>query len=73
MRRIERVDTGYEVLNTDLRFSEEELLLVLESEPEKFSPNVILRPLYQEMILPNLVYVGGPSRGSLLASVKTHF
>jgi bacillithiol biosynthesis cysteine-adding enzyme BshC len=34
--------------------------LLLES-PEKFSPNVIYRPLYQEYILPNVAYVGGPN------------
>jgi bacillithiol synthase len=40
-------------------FKEEELLLELEKFPERFSPNVVLRTLYQETILPNLVYIGG--------------
>ena len=35
--------------------SEEEI----ENYPENFSPNVLMRPLYQEMILPNIAYVGG--------------
>jgi uncharacterized protein YllA (UPF0747 family) len=34
---------------------------MIEETPEKFSPNVILRPLYQETILPNLAYAGGPA------------
>lgn len=49
------------VLNTDIRFSKQELLDELEKHPERFSPNVVLRPLYQEWILPNLAYVGGPA------------
>uniref|UniRef100_UPI00404B1D66 bacillithiol biosynthesis cysteine-adding enzyme BshC n=2 Tax=Flavobacterium sp. TaxID=239 RepID=UPI00404B1D66 len=49
----------YHVLNTDLRFSEAETLQKIDENPENFSPNVILRPLYQEVILPNLGYVGG--------------
>jgi bacillithiol biosynthesis cysteine-adding enzyme BshC len=49
----------YQVLNTDLHFSQEEILAEVEQHPERFSPNVVLRPLYQEMILPNLAYVGG--------------
>ena len=49
----------YEVLNTDLTFSEKTLLSELKEHPDRFSPNVILRPLYQEFILPNLAYVGG--------------
>jgi uncharacterized protein YllA (UPF0747 family) len=44
-----------------LSLSEKELADLIEAQPEKFSPNVILRPLYQEMILPNLGYVGGPA------------
>ena len=40
-------------------WSESEMLKELESNPENFSPNVVLRPLYQEFILPNLLYVGG--------------
>lgn len=51
----------YRVLNTDIVFSREEIELLVDQFPEKFSPNVVLRPLYQEMILPNLAYLGGPA------------
>ncbi|WP_343636400.1 bacillithiol biosynthesis cysteine-adding enzyme BshC [Fluviicola sp.] len=40
-------------------YTREALAELVEQEPENFSPNVILRPVYQETILPNLVYVGG--------------
>ena len=36
-----------------------ELLRLIEQSPSSFSPNVVLRPIYQEFILPNLAYVGG--------------
>lgn len=49
----------YKVLNTDLQFSPAGIVEALHAHPERFSPNVVLRPLYQEMILPNLAYVGG--------------
>jgi len=49
----------YKVLNTDYVFTQEEILAELEQHPEYFSPNVIMRPLYQECILPNLAYIGG--------------
>lgn len=52
---------GYEVLDTGIRFLPEELDELIADEPEHLSPNVILRPLYQEVILPNLAYIGGPS------------
>jgi bacillithiol biosynthesis cysteine-adding enzyme BshC len=49
----------YKVLNTDIRFSKDEILAELDCHPERFSPNVLLRPMYQELVLPNLAYVGG--------------
>jgi bacillithiol biosynthesis cysteine-adding enzyme BshC len=54
-------ETVYNVLHTSINFSQEEILAIAQQNPEKFSPNVVLRPLYQEMILPNLAYIGGPS------------
>ena len=41
------------------KFSKDEMLRLIDTQPEKFSPNVILRPLYQEWVLPNLCYIGG--------------
>ncbi|MBT8323601.1 MAG: bacillithiol biosynthesis cysteine-adding enzyme BshC [Eudoraea sp.] len=57
--RLEERNGHYHVLNTDLNFSRKALLEELKTHPERFSPNVITRPLYQEVILPNLCYIGG--------------
>ncbi|QNL21450.1 bacillithiol biosynthesis cysteine-adding enzyme BshC [Hyphobacterium sp. CCMP332] len=46
---------------------------LIKNEPEKISPNVISRPLYQEYILPNLAYVGGPSELSYWLQLKSTF
>lgn len=59
--RIEATENGFTVVDTALTFSKEEVKKMISEEPEKFSPNVILRPLYQEVILPNLAYAGGPA------------
>ncbi|WP_026951897.1 bacillithiol biosynthesis cysteine-adding enzyme BshC [Algoriphagus mannitolivorans] len=59
--RIEQVNGRFQVLNTELSFSEQEMKELVDNHPERFSPNVVLRPLYQEMILPNLAYLGGPA------------
>ena len=71
--RIVKEDGQYQVLNTDIQFSEEEILQLVDEHPEKFSPNVILRPLYQEMILPNLAYVGGPAEIAYWLQLKPVF
>ena len=44
------------------RYSEDlqESLHLAETAPERLSPNALLRPIYQEWILPNVAYVGGP-------------
>ncbi|MEJ1236526.1 bacillithiol biosynthesis cysteine-adding enzyme BshC [Chryseolinea sp. T2] len=59
--RIEKDGDRFIVVDTDLSFSRQEIEKLIDQEPERFSPNVILRPLYQELILPNIAYVGGPS------------
>lgn len=59
--RLEKENDLYRVVDSELSFSRKQVEEMIQSSPEKFSPNVILRPLYQEMILPNLAYVGGPS------------
>jgi len=59
--RIEEKDGRFHVVDTPIQFSKDEITNLIESAPEKFSPNVILRPLYQEVILPNLAYAGGPA------------
>lgn len=59
--RIDIQEGVYKVLNSSLSFTQDEILKLVETDPEKFSPNVVLRPLLQETILPNLAYIGGPS------------
>ncbi|WP_069658143.1 bacillithiol biosynthesis cysteine-adding enzyme BshC [Arcticibacter eurypsychrophilus] len=51
----------YYLLNSEIRFNAEELRNEIRDYPERFSPNVVMRPLYQEIILPNLAYIGGGS------------
>jgi bacillithiol biosynthesis cysteine-adding enzyme BshC len=57
--RIEKVGAEYHVVNTNIRFTEAEISGLLMQHPECFSPNVILRGLYQETILPNIAFIGG--------------
>ncbi len=63
----------YGVVNTDLTFSKDEILKAVEQYPEKFSPNVLMRPLYQEVILPNLCYIGGGGELSYWMELKSYF
>jgi len=58
--RIVREGDTFQVLETDISFTQEQIKKEVEQHPERFSPNVILRPLFQEWVLPNLAYFGGP-------------
>jgi len=71
--RIIKEDGLYKVNNTDLKFSEKEIESLLENNVEKISPNVVLRPVYQELILPNVAYCGGPAELSYWLQLKTLF
>ncbi|WP_127136946.1 bacillithiol biosynthesis cysteine-adding enzyme BshC [Flagellimonas oceanensis] len=63
----------YHVINTHIDFSKEELLQELETYPQRFSPNVAARPLYQEVILPNLCYIGGGGELAYWLELKSYF
>ncbi|MGC6430202.1 MAG: bacillithiol biosynthesis cysteine-adding enzyme BshC [Jejuia sp.] len=71
--RIVYEDETYKVLNTDITWSESEILKHLNEVPERFSPNVIMRPLYQEVILPNLCYIGGGGELAYWIQLKSYF
>ena len=71
--RIVSENGAYRVLETDVVLSQEEFLKESKEHPERFSPNVILRPLYQEMILPNLIYIGGPAEVDYWLQLKGVF
>lgn len=59
--RIEFKEDEYVLIGKNITFKKDEFINHIESNPNSISPNVILRPLYQESILPNLAYVGGGS------------
>lgn len=71
--RIVKIENSYQVLNTDLQFSQEEILKEIEDNPHFFSPNVVLRPVYQQIILPNLAYIGGPGELAYWVQLKNLF
>ncbi|MFM7814656.1 MAG: bacillithiol biosynthesis BshC, partial [Flavobacteriales bacterium] len=59
--RIQRNDSGFELVGSDVRWTHQEASDLCIHYPERFSPNVVMRPIYQETILPNVAYVGGPA------------
>jgi len=50
-----------------------ELLKLLESQPASFSPNALLRPVYQEAVLPNIAYIGGGGEIAYWMQIKGVF
>jgi len=61
------------VLNTDIKWNEHELIDELNQHPERFSPNVMLRGLFQETILPNVAFIGGGAEVAYWLQLKTLF
>ena len=63
----------YKVNDTKISWNKEELLKELHDFPDRFSPNVILRPLYEEVVLPNLCYIGGGGELAYWLQLKSNF
>ncbi|HEX9825521.1 MAG TPA: bacillithiol biosynthesis cysteine-adding enzyme BshC, partial [Flavobacteriaceae bacterium] len=71
--RIVERDGRYSVNGTKISWNKSELLKELHEFPERFSPNVILRPLYEEVVLPNLCYIGGGGELAYWLQLKSNF
>lgn len=71
--RIEYRQGLYKIIDTDISFSQKEILEELENYPGKFSPNALLRPVYQEVILPNLAYIGGNAEIMYWLELRDYF
>jgi len=71
--RIEKQGEQFIVVDTDIQFTEKEIIAELHQHPERFSPNVILRGVYQETILPGVVFVGGGGELAYWMELKNLF
>jgi bacillithiol biosynthesis cysteine-adding enzyme BshC len=71
--RIVATDDGFAIDNTDLVFGKQEFMSLLDQRPELCSPNALLRPLYQECVLPNLAYIGGGAEVAYWLQLKECF
>ena len=68
---IEPRENDFSLKGTRQFFSKEELNAIIEHSPELISPNVVLRPICQDTILPTLAYVGGPSEIAYFGQLKS--
>ena len=65
---IKKAGEGFEVHGRT--FSKHEMLERVDQEPERFSPNVALRPTYQDTLFPNIAYIGGPAEVAYYGEYK---
>lgn len=63
----------FKVLNSHLEFSDEDIESLIRNSPEKLSPNVVMRPVFQEVVLPNIAYIGGPAEIAYWLQLKAVF
>ncbi|MGH1388414.1 bacillithiol biosynthesis cysteine-adding enzyme BshC [Kordia sp.] len=71
--RIIEKEGVFTVNNTSVRWNSEQIKQEVHAHPERFSPNALLRPLYQEIILPNLCYIGGGGELAYWFELKSYF
>lgn len=68
---IEPSENGdYYLKNLRQRYTKEELLSIASISPELLSPNVVLRSLCQDTLLPTIAYVAGPAEIAYFAQLK---
>ena len=71
--RISSRDNSFETVDGRKEWTAAELIVETAKHPERFSPNVLLRPIYQELIIPNIAYIGGGAELAYWMELKTSF
>ena len=71
--RIYKENSIYKVFETNISFTKSQIIDEVNNYPERFSPNVLFRPFFQEKILPNLGYVGGGSEIAYWLQLRSFF
>ncbi|MHB8093833.1 MAG: bacillithiol biosynthesis cysteine-adding enzyme BshC [Candidatus Aminicenantales bacterium] len=69
-RAIQSSNGAFRIKNDPKEYAREELLAIADAHPDHFSPNVLLRPIYQDALLPTVAYVGGPGEIAYYAQMK---
>ncbi len=69
-RGLEPIGNGFSIRGTKRKLMPEQVRTILESKPEAFSPNVVLRPICQDSLLPTAAYVAGPGEIAYFAQLK---
>ncbi len=67
---LERRDSGFGLKSSKRTFTLDELMNIAERTPDRFSPNVLLRPLIQDHLFPTVAYVGGSSELAYFAQIE---
>ncbi|HET6769407.1 MAG TPA: bacillithiol biosynthesis cysteine-adding enzyme BshC, partial [Chitinophagaceae bacterium] len=71
--RVVKANSKFNIQHSTFEFSQDDVIKELNEHPDRFSPNVILRGLYQETILPNLAFIGGGGETAYWLQLKDLF
>ena len=72
LRILANSDNEFQTVDNEFRWNKDELKKEIQNHPDRFSPNALLRPVYQQRILPNLAYIGGPAECLYWLQVPTY-
>ena len=70
---VRRDDGRFHLKNSDKSFAADEMLSTVARCPNCFSPNVTLRPIVQDFLLPTVAYVGGPAEIAYFAQLRPNY
>jgi bacillithiol biosynthesis cysteine-adding enzyme BshC len=70
---VRRPDGRFHLKNGDKSFAADELLSTVARCPNCFSPNVTMRPIVQDFLLPTVAYIGGPAEIAYFAQLRPNY